>query len=221
MPRKSSNETPRPVRLFLLDDHPVLRLGLGRFLTQEGFQIVGEAADENEILESLERTAPEILIADISLGRRDATPTIALVSEKRPQTPVLVFSMHEDPFHVQRVLNAGARGFVNKQEATDLLVAAIKKVHAGNTFLSPRIKELLESIRDGRTCDIPPQLFSPKESEVYDLLGRGFAPREIAGNLEVSIKTVETHFARIRKKLGLSNSRELARHAIENHQKSL
>jgi DNA-binding NarL/FixJ family response regulator len=210
-----------PISVFLFDDHPFLRLGIARFLVEDGLSVCGEASDEGDLLGHLETVTPNVLVADLSIGRRDATPLLGILARRAPPVPVLIFSMHEDAYHVQRALSAGARGYVSKQETPDVLVQAIHAIQRGRIFLSPRIALVLQAADTQRSHAIAQNGFTPKEYEIYCLIGDGFAPREIAARLKVSVKTIETHLSRLQRKLNVLDRRDLMRHAIESRRSTL
>jgi DNA-binding NarL/FixJ family response regulator len=210
-------------RIFIVDDHPVVRKGLIEFLNlEEDLVTCGESASAEEALESLPALKPDLVILDLSLKGTSGLELLKDIRIRHPDLPVLVLSMHEESLYAERVLRAGARGYIMKQEALPELKIAIRRVLDGKIYLSGRMGEqLLESFAHGarvRTGS-PLERLSDREMEVFEMIGRGLETKEIAYKLHLSVKTVETHRANIKRKLDMKSSSDLVRHAMSWVQK--
>jgi DNA-binding NarL/FixJ family response regulator len=208
----------RPHTLLIVDDHPLFREGLVHLIQQErDLAVCGEAGTAGEALTLVEKLRPSLVLLDISLPDRNGLELIKDLHTLRPQLPVLVISMHDESLHAERVLRAGARGYIMKQEGGGKILEAIRQVLAGQIYVSDKMSALLLERLAGqrpRGSRSPIERLSDREFEVFSLLGHGLATREIARRLSLSIKTVEVHRANIKRKLGLRTATELVRHAV-------
>ncbi len=199
------------IHVLLVDDHPAVREGLALLLASEDVVVSGEAGGRAEALVCLEKRRPELAIVDLSLDGEDGMVLVACLHQQG--IPVLVYSMHKDPRHVQAAVAAGALGYVTKRELHGVLVHAIHEVAAGRRFLSPiAAAALAESLATSSAAGIGK--LSPHERQVYDLLGQGVDTCDIATALGITNHTVESYYSRILIKLGLTGMYELRRHAI-------
>lgn len=217
MPSAEARVAPRPVRILLVDDHPVVRLGFTQLLSHEpDLTVCGEAASASEALELAERLAPDLAVVDIALRGESGLELVRKMGLLCPKVLVLVCSMHDERLFAERSLRAGARGYIGKREAPDDLVTAVRAVLAGERYLSPRFAALLEeggrSLREGPADPIV--TLSNRELEVFDLIGRGLGTRDIAERLGIAFKTVETYRENIKEKLVIESGPELARRAV-------
>ncbi|MBN1558504.1 MAG: response regulator transcription factor [Lentisphaerae bacterium] len=209
-----------PQRVLIVDDHPIVRHGLTELLNQErDLEVCGSVGTAREALRFLDREIPDIIIADISLEEgRNGLDMIKLVHRRFASLPVLVLTMHDENLYAERVLRAGARGFIMKQEASDRIVEAVRTVLDGEFFVSPRIaSRIVQDIfapDDQVSRQYGLDKLSDRELDVFERLGRGLSGTEIANQLGLSQKTVDTYRANIKRKLGLKNSGELLQHAI-------
>lgn len=199
-----------PIRLFMVDDHPAVRQGLRLLLEQEGILICGEAGDIPTALEQLPASSPDLVMVDLSLGEASGLTLLKHLSRLHPQLPLLVYSMHEDSFHIRQALAAGASGYVTKREISSVLVGAVGGLLAGRRYLSPRAQSLLGQVSGEPQASEP---LSPRELRVFHLLGEGYTTAGIAGELGVSRRTVDSYFARIMDKLDVRGMEELRRRA--------
>lgn len=204
-------------RLFLVDDHPVVREGLRLLLEQQGFMICGEAGDATTALAAIPDTSPDLVMVDLSLGTESGLALLRGLAGLLPRVPRLVYSMHEDSFHIQQAFAAGASGYVTKREVSALLTQAVGELIAGRRYASPRAEAVLGTV----TADVrQAEPLSPRELEVYRLLGEGYSTPGIADELGVSRRTVDSYFARILEKLHLHGMEALRRRAAADRDRS-
>lgn len=205
------------VRVFLADDHPVVREGLKALLASEaGIHVVGEAADGFAACERIIETTPDVAVLDISMPGLTGTKVTERLRRECPKTCVLALTVHEDAGYLRQLLAAGARGYVLKRSAPDSLVHAIWVVATGGVYLDPVLAAKLVAPcgRTGAEPRLAEVELSEREKEVVCQTAAGFANKEIAAKLDLSVKTVETYRARAMEKLGLRGRPELVRHAL-------
>lgn len=204
--------------VFIIDDHPIVRKGLAQLLDQEPDLVVcGEAADVREARVGLERTRPDVVILDLSLRDSDGLELIKEIRAKHGQLPVLVLSMHDETIYAERLLSAGANGYIMKQAAADQLLVAVRRVLSGGIYVSEKVgASMIERFAvAGRSQSADPiDRLSNRELQVLNLIGRGKTTREIADNLNLSVKTIESHRQRIKKKLNLTTAPQLVQFAV-------
>jgi DNA-binding NarL/FixJ family response regulator len=207
---------------MIVDDHRVVRQGLAMLINAEpDLAVCGEATDAEEAMAVAAAVRPDVVLADLSLRDGDAGPLIRAMRTKFPATRVLVLSMHSETLHAERVLRAGAVGYVMKEEATAGVLAAIRAVLRGEVWISERVRSKLisRSIDPGgppaAATDLPLDLLTDREFEVFALLGQGLTSAEMAQRLGVSVKTVDAFRERIKPKLGLRSGHALLLRAIE------
>jgi DNA-binding NarL/FixJ family response regulator len=206
-------------RVFLIDDHPILRQGLALFIDREpDLMVCGEADGATSALQAIRDAIPDFIVLDISLDGPDGLDLLKVLRAEHPNLPVLILSMHDESAYAERALRAGANGYIMKQEATEKVLTAIRQILRGDVYLSDRLtKRMLQQFVHGA---VPPRdplaKLSDRELEVYRLIGAGHGTRQIADELHVSTKTVESYQAHIKEKLSLRNARELVQHAIES-----
>lgn len=206
-------------RIVVVDDHPIVRQGLAELIAcHDDLEICGEAEDANEAIELIERTRPDLAVIDISLKKSSGVDLIRDLKVHMPDLPVLVLSMHDESFYAERVLRAGARGYVTKAEAAVTVVDAIRKILSGQIYLSEAMSSrMLSKFVDGPAGKggRPVDRLSNRELQVFELIGRGISTRRIAEDLHLSVKTIESHRENIKHKLKLSDAVELLQHAIQ------
>ena len=205
-------------RLLIVDDHPVVREGLSELINREmDVKVVAAADTAEKALEILRADGIDVAIVDLSLPGLSGIELIRMIRDEFPQIPVLVLSMHDEQFYAERALRAGARGYVMKQESTDHVIEAVRKVRRGDLYVSDDVAEkMLFRIVAGDSHDEQDvQRLSARELEVFQLIGQGTSTREIAEMLHLSIKTIESYRANIKDKLGLKNAAELMQHAVQ------
>lgn len=208
-----SVETMRKV--VIVDDHPIVRQGLAQLISQQSdLQVVGEADGARTAIEILERLAPDAVIVDLMLKDSSGIDLIKDIKAKSPEARILVVSMHDEAVYAERALRAGAHGYIMKQEATHAVLNALRKVLAGDVYVSEEVvSRMLRRMVGGHASDGIERL-SDRELEVFQGIGQGLSVSEIADKLKVSPKTVETYRAHIKEKLGLSGATDVLRVAV-------
>ena len=209
----ASNDKPQvsPIRLMLVDDHPLVRDGLrARLEAVPGFQVVGEAGNADEAHAQLESLHPAIVLMDVGMKGVNGIDLTAALLEREPELLVLMLSMYDNPEYVQRAMQAGARGYVLKDSPASEIIAAIEAIAGGGTFLSPAVSKRL--FRN----QAPRPLLSSRESEILSALARGLSSKQIAREMDVSVRTVEAHRQNIKRKLSLEGQAELIKYAVEH-----
>jgi DNA-binding NarL/FixJ family response regulator len=206
--------------VFIVDDHPLLRQGLALLVNRERDLVVcGEAEEAQTAMREITAKKPDILIADISLNGPDGLDLLKNLRALYPNLPVLILSMHDESIYAERALRARANGYIMKQEATEKVLVAVRRILGGDIYLSDRMaNKLLHQYISGASADMNSRLsaLSDRELEVFRLIGEGRSTRQIAEKLHLSIKTVETYQAHIKDKLSLHSGRELVQHAIQS-----
>ncbi len=200
------------IDVLLVDDHPAVREGLALLLAPDGIDVVAEASTRAEALARVQERRPDLAIVDLSLDTEDGAALIADLRGHR--VPALAYSMHKDARHVEGAFAAGALGYVTKKELHDVLVQAVRQVAAGRQFVSPVAAVALAERVSQPHAEPGARDLSQQERQVYQLLGNGEGTHEIADAMNISTRTVESYYARIIVKLGLSGMYELRHHAI-------
>ncbi len=217
VPEETSPATKR--RVLVVDDHPLLRQGLAMLINQQqDMQVCGEAEEAHAAMHSIADKRPDIVILDISLKGPDGIDLLKSIRALRPELPVLILSMHDEAIYAERALRARANGYIMKQEATEKVLVALRRILNGDVYLSDSMSSrMLQQYIDGTPSLLQSRIaaLSDRELEVFRQIGEGRATREIAAELRLSIKTVETYQAHIKEKLALRSGRELIQHAIQ------
>jgi DNA-binding NarL/FixJ family response regulator len=214
------------IRVLIVDDHAIVRAGLRMLINpQPDMEVVGEAADGHEALCQAREAKPEVLTLDLTMPGGGGLKTLEGLRQACPQTRVLVLTMHEDPSYLRAALAAGASGYVAKSAVDGELLAAIRSIAQGRTFVTMTLSDrgthqvLGEPPSQPTRTESPPQapvkLLSSREQEVLNLLAQGYTNKEVGTRLCLSVKTIETHRARIVDKLGLRSRADLTRYALE------
>jgi two-component system response regulator NreC len=200
-----------PIRVVLADDHRAVRRNLRLLLdAEEDVEVVAEAADLSTVMRHVHGHLPHVLVIDLSLPNGSSIETIRRLREQVPDTEIVVSTMEESPLFAQQALDAGAVGFVLKDRADSELLSAIRSAARGEEYISPRVAAGLEALRRAIVSDG----LSPRETEVLRLIALGHTSAEIAGKLHLSRRTVETHRARIHRKLGLATRSQIVQFAL-------
>jgi len=213
---ESSN---RKKRVLIVDDHPIFRFGLAGLITEQTrLEVCGHADSAPLALDAMRRLKPDIVLVDLSLRGTNGIELIKLMKAEEPDLPVLVISMHNEAVFGMRALKAGALGYVMKAEAMNHVAEAIFKVLQGKIYVSPEFAEKLifKAVQSAEAgAGSPVDALSDRELEVLQQLGKGGSTRSIAEALHLSVKTIETHRAHIKEKLGLQDSEEMVKFAID------
>ena len=217
----TSTISPLPVkaRILIVDDHVIVRQGIAQLVNREpDLDVCQEAGDADSAVAVLRETPVDLAIVDISLPGTSGIELVKLIRDMQPQLPVLVMSMHDEALYSDRAFRAGAKGYVMKQEATEKLLAAIRKILNGGVYVSDRmqtvmVQRFLNSGVDETVSFI--DNLTDREFEILRMIGQGLTVAEIADKLGRSAKTVEAHRANLREKLGLKRAAELARFATQ------
>jgi DNA-binding NarL/FixJ family response regulator len=205
------------IKILIVDDHPVVREGLSaRLEKQADLEVCGQTGDFNEALQMSVTTAPDIAIIDLSLKTGHGLELIKRIKARNSSVRILVWSMYPDSLYAERALHAGAMGYVNKENATDQIIEAIRRLQEGKIFLSEPMAQRLLSQAAADSAQISPlENLSDRELETFELLGQGMDTVQIADKMGLSPKTVETYRARIKDKLHLRKSTELMQRAVQ------
>ena len=205
-------------RLLVVDDHPFMRAGLAQLIDrQPDLRVSAEAGNPAEALGVLAKERPDLVLTDITMPGRSGPEFVRDLLALQPGLPVLVISMHDETVYAERMLRAGARGYIMKEAGGEALLAAVRQVLAGQIYVSAKLQaRLLENLSGGtpRGSQSPVAKLSDREFEVFQLIGQGKATHEIAAQLRLSPKTVDVHRANIKAKLGLTDTTALVRHAV-------
>jgi DNA-binding NarL/FixJ family response regulator len=204
-------------KIFIVDDHPMMREGLAQLISQEKDLVVcGEADDAAQAVEQIEKLRPDLALVDITLRSTNGLDLIKDLGIRVPQTAVLVISMHDESLYAERVLRAGGRGYIMKQEGGKKLMEAIRHVLDGGTYVSECISAKILNLFSGRAAEgsSPVERLTDREFQVFQLIGQGLSTKEIAEKLHISTKTVEVHRVNIKQKLKVATAPELIRFAV-------
>jgi DNA-binding NarL/FixJ family response regulator len=205
-------------RILLVDDHPILREGLLQSINRESdLMVCGEAENAHQALGAISRLKPDLVLVDIGLPGKSGFELIKDVRTEHPEVPVLVFSMHDESLYSERVLRAGARGYIMKQERPGQLIEAIRTVLSGKAYVSEKMAARILDVFSGRRpkgSSVPLERLTDREFEVLELIGRGKSSREVAKALHLSVKTVDTHRTHLKGKLKLRSTLQLTHYAV-------
>ncbi len=209
-------DTQQKIRVVLVEDHPMFREQLAQLINKEAEMIVcGEADNIHDALQLIESKGADIAIVDLTLKGPSGLELIKNLKAKELDVPVLVLSMHDESLYAERVLKAGGRGYITKNEVSREVMTAIRAVLRGEIYLPARIaSRILESVSSGRKNENGVTQLTDRELEVFELIGRGRSTREISNSLHLGVSTVDTYRARIKTKLHLENSSQLCHEAI-------
>jgi DNA-binding NarL/FixJ family response regulator len=218
--KRPDSPQPQPKRrVFVVDDHPIVRQGLAQMLNRESdVMVCGEAEDAPTALQAIATTRPDIMIVDISLNGPDGLELLKSIRNRYPTLPVLILSMHDESIYAERALRAGANGYIMKHEAAEKVLVAVRQILNHETYVSDRVaNKILQRYISGSSSAAASPLadLSDRELEVFRLIGSGHTTRMIADELHLSVKTVESYQAHIKDKLSLKSGRELVQHAIQ------
>lgn len=205
-------------RVLIVEDHEIVLDGLFDLLSQQrDFEVCGSARSIADALRAARELRPDVVVLDLTLGDDDGVELIAPLRQDFPDTPILVLSMHDELLYAERMIALGVRGYISKEQASDELLRAMRDVLKGNVYVSPRVSErIVKRVAEGRGAGVavPEKVLSPREIEVFHMLGEGKDLAAIAEALGMGVKTADTHRRNIRAKLGLGSSAELLRYAM-------
>lgn len=214
----SGSEQPGRRRVLIVDDHPIVRQGLVRMIeAAPDLSVCGEVENVVDARRAIREQLPDVVIVDLTLGQGDGLELVREVRAHHPRLPMLVLTMHEEAIYAERMLAAGARGYIMKEAASEQLLTALRRVLSGRVYLSDAMATRLGergAMPEGETADDPLARLSNRELQVLGKLGRGMSSREIASHLAVSVKTIESHRQSIKRKLNLTSNAQLLQYAL-------
>ena len=218
MNNSSSKTIARKNRVFIVDDHPLVREGLTNLINgQDDLIICGEAKNSAQALDGIMKADPDVALIDISLENESGLELVKQLGSQYPQVALIVLSMHDETLFAERVLRAGARGYVMKHETSKSVLASIRRVLGGGVYVSEmivnRIARRVGSVREP-VASSPVERLSDRELEIFRLLGQGRTTSQIAADLNLSLKTVQAYCARAKEKFGVTSPTELVRAAL-------
>lgn len=219
--RPKSTESPaarRRNRVLIVDDHPIVRQGLRRLIEQEDdLSVCGEAETTREAKAAIRELKPDVVIVDISLKQGDGIELVKDARAHYPALPLLVLSMHDESIYAERMLSAGANGYIMKQAASDQFLVALRRVLEGGIYVSEVVgNSMIQKFASGGAyiSANPIDRLSNRELQILHMIGRGLSTRQAAEALNLSVKTVESHRQRIKRKLNLSTGSQLVQYAV-------
>jgi len=216
--KKSTGTASNRTRILVVDDHPMMRAGLAQLINRQADMLVcGEAGHSAEAIALFSRAAPDLVLTDLTMPGRGGIEFLKDLKALRASLPILVVSMHDEMVYAERCFRAGASGYIMKESGSEKLLAALRRVIAGQMYASPTVSEVILrnlSARKPRGSESPIQSLTDREFEVFQLVGQGKGTREIAAQLHLSRKTVDVHRSHLREKLGLKDVTALVRHAV-------
>jgi DNA-binding NarL/FixJ family response regulator len=205
-------------KILIVDDHPMMREGLAQLIGNDpALAVCGEAGDANEAMQKIHSLKPDLVLTDITLPGKNGLELIKDIQTMHPGLLILVLSMHDETLYVERVLRAGARGYIMKQEGGKKIAEAIRQVLEGHVYVSEKMSAKILEIFSGHRADVthsPVEKLTDREFEVFQLIGQGVETRQMAEKLHLSTKTIEVHRANIKAKLQLNSMAELIRYAV-------
>ena len=218
--KKRQNISDEKKKVLVVDDHPIVREGLSYLIDEEeDITVCGSAENIPQAIKAIRNLKPDLVIVDISLEDASGLELIKDIKVHFPGLPILALSVHAESFYAERAIRAGAKGYITKQEATKKVITAIRTVLEGGLYLSQKMNDkLLYSLLGESKADTgisPIDRLTDREFEVFSLLGHGKGTRQIAEQLYISVKTVETYRLRIKEKLNIETSSELLQHAFQ------
>jgi DNA-binding NarL/FixJ family response regulator len=218
MSAELSETVARKSRVFIVDDHPLVREGLGNLINgQDDLIVCGEAEDSVQAIAGIIQARPDVALIDISLKNESGLELVKDLGKQCPFVALIVLSMHDEALYAERALRAGARGYIMKRETSKSVLASIRRVLEGGVYVSEKVvKSMANRLRSAReaAASSPVERLSDRELEIFRLLGQGRTPSQIADDLNLSLKTVQAYCARAKEKFGVTSLTELLRAAI-------
>jgi DNA-binding NarL/FixJ family response regulator len=216
--KRAESVRPRRCRIMIVDDHPIVRQGLRRLIeTEHDLEVCGEAETAREAKSMIRELQPDAVIVDVSLSQGDGLELVKDARAHYPHLPMLVLSMHDEVIYAERMLSAGANGYIMKQAASEQFLQALRRVLEGGIYVSEAVgNSMIEKFAAGGAylSDNPVDSLSNRELQVLHMIGKGLSTRQTADALNLSIKTVESHRQRIKRKLSLRTSAQLMQYAV-------
>ncbi len=216
--QRQSTTSENTKRVFIVDDHPIVRDGLITIIDHDkDLAVCGEADEPQKALKAISELRPDVVIVDITLKDSDGIELTKSIKARYPKLPVIVLSIHDESVYAERALRAGAQAYLMKEVVSDNIVTAIRTVLSGEIYVSNSMgKKMLRKLAAGKADTIsgPMDSLSDRELEIFRLIGQGYKPSKIAKSMHLSVKTVETYRARVKEKLNLADADELLRYAI-------
>lgn len=216
--KRADSARPRRYRVMIVDDHPIVRQGLRRLLeTESDLEVCGEAETAREAKSMIRELQPDVVVVDVSLAQGDGLELVKDARAHYPHLPMLVLSMHDEAIYAERMLSAGANGYIMKHAASDQFLQALRRVLDGGIYVSEAVgNSMIEKFAagDAYLSDNPVDSLSNRELQVLHMIGKGLSTRQTADALNLSIKTVESHRQRIKRKLSLRTSAQLMQYAV-------
>lgn len=209
---------PAKKKIYIVDDHPLMRKGMAMTLDNSvEFEVCGQSESAEEALGEIPSLKPDGCVIDISLPGMNGIELVKNLLAQMPALKILIVSRHDEELYAERAIRAGAKGYLMKLEAGEVLVSAVRQIMNGGIYLSDKIgSQLIMKIASGqKTGDNPLEILSDRELEVFELTGKGESTKDIAQRLHVSVKTVDTYRARIKEKMHLKSANELMRKAVQ------
>ena len=218
MSAELSGTVARKSRVFIVDDHPLVREGLANLINgQDDLIVCGEAEDSAQAIAAIMQARPDVALIDISLKNESGLELVKNLGSQFPLVALIVLSMHDEALYAERALRAGARGYVMKSETSKSVLASIRRVLEGGVYVSERVvKSMAHRLRSSRESapSSPVERLSDRELEIFRLLGQGRTTSQIAGDLNLSLKTIQAYCSRAKEKFGVTSLTELLRAAI-------
>ena len=216
--KQDTKRGPARKRILVVDDHPILREGLLQSINRESdLMVCGEAENAHQALGAISKLKPDLVLVDIGLPGKSGFELVKDIRTVHPDVPVLVLSMHDESLYAERVLRAGARGYIMKHERPGKLIEAIRTVLSGKAYVSEKMASRILDVFSGRRpkgSSVPLERLTDREFEILELIGRGKSSREVAKALHLSVKTVDTHRTHLKGKLKLKSALKLTHYAV-------
>ena len=205
------------INVIIADDHPIVRAGLKQIIKEDAFiAVAGEAGNGIELLEKVRQKTYDVVLLDLTMPGMDGIDVLKQLKLEQPHLPVIILTIHPESQYALRIVKAGASGYITKESASEELIKAIRKVHAGGKYITPSLAEKIAFALDKDNVQLPHEALSDREYQVLCLLGSGKTVSQIAEELALSVKTISTYRTRILEKMRMENNSELIHYAVQN-----